>query len=170
MEILNEKDFYNVGAVSLAQNLIGKWIATNFDGKEIKSQITETEAYLGIDDSACHSFNGKRTARTETMWKEAGTIYIYLCYGMHYMINIVSSDLHPEAVLIRATSDANGPGKTTKFLNIDKSLNNKSIINNSEICIKDDKKLYSYKKATRVGIDYAKEKDKTALLRFILES
>lgn len=170
MRIINDVNFFKQDTISLAQNLIGKWIVTNINGNEIKAQISETEAYLGIEDSACHTFGGKRTERTEPMWHEGGTIYIYLCYGLHYLLNIVSKDVgEPEAVLIRAVVEANGPAKATKFLGIDKSLNGESIINNRRICILDDGKKYSYSRDSRVGIEYAQPKDRTAQLRFILK-
>lgn len=169
MKTINDIDYFKTDTVNLAKNLIGKWIETNIDGNVIKAQILETEAYLGIVDSACHSFKGKRTARNEPMWKTGGTIYVYLCYGMHYMFNIVSQNKNePEAVLIRAVTNALGPAKTTKLLNIDKTLNGESIINNPKICILDDGKTYNYFASTRVGIDYAEDKDKNAPLRFIL--
>ena len=169
MNIINDKNFFKCDTITLAKNLIGKWIITNIDGIERKAQITETEAYLGADDSACHTYKGKHTVRTEPMWQEGGTIYIYLCYGLHYLLNIVSKDVgEPEAVLIRAVIGGNGPAKTTKLLCIDKSLNGQSIVNNHNICIMDDGKNYSYTKGKRVGIDYANNKDKNALLRFIL--
>ena len=170
MEIINDINFFKTDTISLAKNLIGKWIVTNINGKVVKAQISETEAYLGINDSACHSYKGKKTNRNEPMWQQGGTIYIYLCYGLHYLFNIVSLDINqPEAVLIRAVIGANGPAKTTKLLNIDKSLNGQSIINNTSICIMDDKHKYEYTKEQRVGIDYANNKDRTAQLRFILK-
>lgn len=170
MKKIENKIFFKKDAITLAKNLIGKWIETDVNGKKTKGQIKETEAYLGISDSACHSYNGKKTKRTETMFMEGGTIYIYLCYGMHYLFNIVCSEKDiPEAVLIRALVEADGPAKTTKFLNIDNKLNGENIANNSKISIYDDGKSYSYKTAKRVGIDYALEKDKNAMLRFILE-
>ena len=169
MQLINNRDFFKVNTVKLAQNLIGKWIVTNIDNKIRKAQILETEAYLGIDDSACHTYNGLKSKRTEPMWQEEGTIYIYLCYGLHYLFNIVTGDTtKPEAVLIRAVTNANGPAKTTNFLNIDKRLNGQSIINNSKIYLMDDGKKYLFKTAKRVGIKYALEKDRNALLRFIL--
>lgn len=169
MKIINDKNFFKTDTVTLAKNLIGKWIVTNVNGEIKKAQILETEAYLGVNDSACHTYKGKRTSRTEPMWKEGGTVYVYLCYGLHYLFNIVSSDTNvPEAVLIRAVSNANGPAKASRFLNIDKSFNNLSVINNPKICIMDDEKKYTYKKMTRIGIDYALPKDRKALLRFVL--
>lgn len=170
MRIINDKEFFITDTTTLAQNLIGKWIVTNIKGKEVKAQILETEAYLGADDSACHTYKNKRTNRTEPMWQEGGTIYVYFCYGMHYLLNIVSKSINePEAVLIRAVTNAIGPAKTTKLLNIDKSINGQSIIDNPSICIMDDEKYYKFKKMRRVGIDYALPKDRDALLRFVLQ-
>ena len=103
------------------------------------------------------------------MWQDAGTIYVYLCYGMHFLLNIVSKEKdQPEAVLIRALVGANGPGKTTKLLKINKSLNGQSIINNPKICLFDDGKIYNFHAKKRVGIDYALDKDRNAFLRFVL--
>lgn len=169
MKKINDIDFYKQDAISLAQNLVGKWLETNIDGKVVRAQISETEAYLGADDSASHSYKGKRTNRTETMYMEGGAIYIYLCYGMHYLLNIVSGEKDdPQAVLIRALVQANGPAKATKFLNINKLLNGQSIIDNTQISLWDDGINYSYTTAKRVGINYALEKDRDAPLRFIL--
>ncbi len=170
MQIINNTEFFKDNTVSLAQKLIGKWIITNINGKQVKAQIAETEAYLGVNDSACHTYKGKRTSRTEPMWQVGGTIYIYLCYGLHYLLNIVSCNKdEPEAVLIRAVVGANGPAKATKLLNINKSLNGQSIINNPQICIATDGKTYSFTSAERVGINYALPADRKAKLRFILK-
>lgn len=170
MKIINDKEFFRADTETLAKNLIGKWIVTHIDGVEAKAQISETEAYLGVCDSACHTYMGKRTKRTEPMWMDGGTIYIYLCYGIHNLLNIVSrKEGEPEAVLIRALVGANGPGKATKKLNITRVLNGQSIVDNSQICIMDDGEKYEFKTATRVGIAYATEKDQKALLRFVLK-
>lgn len=170
MKTINDLQFFKRDTITLAKSLIGKWIVTNIDGAEVKAQICETEVYLGVNDSACHTYKGKRTERVEPMWQDGGTIYIYLCYGLHYLLNIVSCDKGvPEAVLIRGVVGANGPAKTTKLLNIDKSLNGQSIVNNPQICIMDDGNSYKYTTDTRVGIDYALPKDKNAKLRFILK-
>lgn len=170
MKVINDFQFFKSDTITLAKSLIGKWIVTNINGAEVKAQICETEAYLGINDSACHTYKGKRTERVEPMWQDGGTVYIYLCYGLHYLLNIVSCGKgEPEAVLIRGVVGAVGPAKATKLLNIDKSLNGQSIVNNSKICIMDDGKKYKYTTDTRVGIDYALPKDKNAKLRFILK-
>lgn len=170
MKKINDENFFKTDTVSLAKKLIGKWIETIINGNIVRAQICETEAYLGVDDSACHTYKNKRTTRTEPMWQVGGTIYIYLCYGLHYMFNIVSKDIgEPEAVLIRGVVDAVGPAKATKLLGIDKNFNGQKIFNNSKICLLDDGKIYNFKSAKRVGIDYALPKDKNALLRFILQ-
>ena len=170
MKLINNLQFFKRDTITLAKSLIGKWIVTNINGVEVKAQICETEAYLGINDSACHTYKGKRTERVEPMWQDGGTIYIYLCYGLHYLLNIVSCDVgEPEAVLIRGVVGAVGPAKTTKLLNINKSLNGQSIVDNPQICIMDDGNNYKHTTATRVGIDYVLSKDKNAKLRFILK-
>ena len=169
MKVINDENFFTTDTITLAKKLIGKWIQTNINGKVVRVQIAETEAYLGVNDSACHTYNGKRTTRTEPMWQKGGTLYIYICYGMHYLLNIVSKNVdEPEAVLIRAVVGAIGPAKTTKLLNIDKSLNCESIINNPKICLLDDGKKYKFVALKRVGIDSALDKDKNALLRYCL--
>ena len=170
MKEIKDVNFFKTDTISLAKNLIGKWIETNIDGQIRIAQISETEAYLGIGDSACHSYKGKLTERTKPMWEEGGTIYIYLCYGLHYLFNIVSCEKGvPEAVLIRAVVEGSGPAKATKYLGIDKRMNGVSMINNSQIRLLDDGQEYAFTTAPRVGIDYALEKDKNALLRFILK-
>ena len=170
MKSIDDINFFKTDTISLAKSLIGKWIETNINGKIVRAQISETEAYLGEIDSACHSYKGKRTSRNQPMFMEGGTIYVYLCYGMHYLFNIVSKDINqPEAVLVRAVVGANGPGKLTKKLNIDKSLNGEKIVDNPKIQILDDGKKYLFTSAKRVGIDYAQEKDKNALIRFVLK-
>ena len=81
MKKINDLQFFKTDTITLAKSLIGKWIVTNINSTEVKAQICETEAYLGINDSACHTYKGKRTERVEPMWQVGGTIYIYLCYG-----------------------------------------------------------------------------------------
>ena len=95
--------------VLIARELIGKIIITNFDGKITSARIVETEAYVGITDKASHSFGNRRTARNEHMYSRAGTAYVYICYGLHQMLNIVTNDRDvPDAVLIRAVEPIGG--------------------------------------------------------------
>lgn len=160
-----DKNFFEQPAILLAPLLLGKYLCYKYNNIIIKSKITEVEAYCGIKDSACHTFNGLKTKRTEPMWNEGGTIYVYLCYGLHYMLNIVCGHNSPEAILIRSVKDANGPGRVSKYFNIDKSINNLSIIY-SNLWL-EDAELVKYKKAKRIGINYALPKDRNAMLRFI---
>lgn len=95
--------------VKIAKELLGKIVVTHFEGKITSGKIVETEAYVGITDKASHSFAGRRTARNEHMYSSAGTAYIYICYGMHQMLNIVTNDKEiPDAILIRAIEPLQG--------------------------------------------------------------
>ena len=95
--------------VLIARELIGKIIVTNFKGKITSGRIVETEAYIGLTDRASHSFGGKRTARNEHMYAAAGTAYVYICYGMHHLFNVVTNAKNiPDAVLIRAVEPITG--------------------------------------------------------------
>lgn len=102
--------FYNrKDVVKIARDLLGKIVVTNFDGEITSGKIVETEAYVGIIDKASHAFSGKRTARNEHMYASAGTAYVYICYGMHQMLNIVTNQKEiPDAVLIRSIEPVNG--------------------------------------------------------------
>lgn len=102
--------FYNrENVVIIARELLGKIIVTNFNGVITSGKIVETEAYIGITDKASHSFGGRRTARNEHMYSAAGTTYVYICYGMHQMVNIVTNKKEiPDAVLIRAIEPLDG--------------------------------------------------------------
>ncbi len=102
--------FYNgKDVVAIARQLLGKILVTKIDGLVTSGKIVETEAYVGLTDKASHSFDGKRTARNEHMYSAAGTAYIYICYGMHQMMNIVTNEKDiPDAVLIRAIEPLEG--------------------------------------------------------------
>jgi DNA-3-methyladenine glycosylase len=95
--------------VMIARELIGKIIVTNFDNQFTSARIVETEAYIGFTDKASHSFGNRRTARNEHMYSAPGTAYVYICYGLHQMMNIVTNDKDvPDAVLIRAVEPIAG--------------------------------------------------------------
>lgn len=95
--------------VSIARQLVGKVLCTNFDGQLTSGIITETEAYRGRGDKACHANNGVRTERTETMYQKGGIAYVYLCYGIHHLFNIVTNIKDKaDAVLIRAIKPLDG--------------------------------------------------------------
>jgi len=172
-----EKLIAGSDVVNIAKQLIGFEIYTMIDGKFSSGIITETEANAGETDRASHAFGGKRTSRTETMYKASGTAYIYLCYGMHHLFNIVTGpEETPHAVLLRGILPLsgedvmlsrmkhpagklklNGPGKATKALGINTSLNGFTI-NGEFIGIKlPEVELRPYEIITgrRIGVDYA---------------
>ncbi len=152
-------EFYDrPGVVTIAKELIGKIIVTKFDAVVTSGRIVETEAYIGLTDRASHSFGGRRTARNEYMYAGAGTAYVYICYGMHHLFNIVTNKKDiPDAVLIRAlepikgieqmlkrtgkkTIDntlTRGPGNAAKALGISKGHSGINLAKN-EIFITDD--------------------------------
>lgn len=165
-----DENFFKVDAITLAKNLIGKDLVTCVDGTTRRLMITEAEVYMGEGDTACHAHKGK-TERNSVLWEKGGTVYVYLCYGMHNLVNIVSGDEgDPQAVLIRACEEKyNGPGKLTKYLQIDRSLNKDLIYKSDKIWIEDNEIKVKIKKAKRVGIDYATERDKNRLWRFCLD-
>ncbi len=103
-------EFYNRhDVVSIAKGLIGKIIVTKFDGVVTSGRIVETEAYIGLQDRASHSFGGRRTARNEHMYEKAGTAYVYICYGIHHLFNVVTNKKNiPDAILIRAVEPLQG--------------------------------------------------------------
>ena len=154
-------EFYHRPCLEVARDLVGKVLACG----DKKLRISETEAYCGEEDTACHAHKG-RTKRTEVMYMEAGTIYIYLCYGMHWLLNIVTGEEEqPEAVLIRACVDADGPGKLTKKLGITGELNRSSICG-EDLYIIDDGFHCEVTTDKRVGISYATPEDQDRPWRF----
>jgi DNA-3-methyladenine glycosylase len=162
-------DFFNRNVLQVAPELLGKQLVRVFpDGTIKKYTITETEAYWGIDDLACHASKG-RTPRTEVMFQQGGLVYVYLIYGMYWMLNFVTGlQNEPEAVLIRGINDLNGPGKLTKALAIDKTFYAEDLATSGRIWIEDNATHVKYKTAQRVGIDYAGDYWKNIEWRFIL--
>ena len=157
--------FFHRPCLKVARDLVGKLLIHN--GQTLR--ISETEAYCGEADTACHAHKG-RTKRTEVMYAEAGTVYIYLCYGMHWMLNIVTGEKNqPEAVLIRACAEAPGPGRLTKKLGITGQLNNTSVVSSDTLWIADDGFRCAVATAKRVGIGYASQEDQDRLWRFMIQ-
>ena len=156
-------------AEALAPWLLDKIICHRVGTDVIRARITETECYLGQDDTACHASKGK-TKRNAPMFLLGGHLYVYLCYGIHSLINIVSGcDGHPEAVLIRGVEGAEGPGKASKLLKIDTSLTGYDLCDGDKAWLEDDGYKCSYATFTRIGIDYAEEKDRNRLWRYVLK-
>jgi len=124
-----KKDFYlRDDVVQIAKELLGKYLFTKFNGKITGGIISETEAYNGIIDRASHAYGGRRTGRTEIMYREGGTAYVYLCYGIHSLFNVVTNAKEiPHAVLIRSIHPTHGIDvmlKRRKKKSVDKTLTN----------------------------------------------
>ncbi len=137
------------------------------DGDILTLRITETEAYNGVEDTGCHASKG-RTARSEMLWHRPGTIYIYLCYGMHWMLNaITGTEGEAQGVLIRACEAYPGPGRLTKYLKLDNSFNGSNFCESDTLWIVDDGYRPKIRTGKRIGIDYAAPEDRERLWRFI---
>jgi len=163
-------DFYTQDAVTVAEKLLGKILVRLLeDGTEYRYRITETEAYLGEDDLACHASKG-RTARTEIMYAEGGHVYVYLIYGMYWMLNIVTGPRnHPQAVLIRGIDEIIGSGKVGKELQIDKSFYGECLLTSNRIWIENAIDETQFFVSPRVGIEYAGDVWKKKLWRFTMK-
>ena len=162
-------DFFHRPCLEVSRDLIGKILVHKTPNGEKRLRITETEGYCGEADTACHAHKG-RTPRTDVLYADAGTIYVYLCYGIHDLMNIVTGDAEdPQAVLIRACEGFPGPGRLTKALGITREHNRQSIVDNEEIWIEDDGAHLGIETAKRVGIGYASQADQDRLWRFILK-
>lgn len=172
--------YLNPDVLFLAKDLLGKVLYTHIEGQTTAGIIVETEAYFGELDKASHAYGGRRTNRTEIMYSEGGVSYVYLCYGIHHLFNIVTSVKgEPHAVLIRAVEPltgteimeqrrnmpvtksaiSSGPGSTAKALGIDHVLNKKDL-GGEEIWIEDHGIKYTEDEiaaSPRVGVAYAQE-------------
>lgn len=173
--------FYNrADVVNIARELLGKVLVTQWDGVVTSGRIVETEAYRGVTDRASHAWNGRRTRRTEIMYDDGGKGYVYLCYGIHHLFNVVTNIKEtPHAVLVRAVEPmegigtmlqrtgkkkpdrtlTSGPGNVSKALGLMVSHTGVSLLEDT-VFIADDS--YELKKkdiiaTTRIGVDYAGE-------------
>lgn len=185
-----KQDFYQrEDVVQIAKDLLGKYLFTRFDNVITGGIITETEAYNGVIDKASHAYGDRRTTRTEIMYGEAGLAYIYLCYGIHSLFNVVTNTKNvPHAVLIRAIypthgieqmmarrkvnevkkNFSSGPGTVSQALGIHYSDTGTSLSGN-KIWIEDKGIVISeFKTTPRIGVDYAKE-DASLPYRFVVD-
>ena len=163
------REYFSAPATALAPDLIGKILCRRTESGEIvRAKIVETECYFGEEDTACHAHKGK-TERTKPMYELGGITYVYLCYGIHSLLNIVTGEEgHPEAVLIRGIEGAVGPGRATKFLDISLKDNALPLTEESGIWIEDDGvKPPKLERTMRVGIDYASKRDRERKWRFV---
>jgi DNA-3-methyladenine glycosylase len=163
-------DFYERDVLKVAPALLGQYlISVSGEGKVNRFLITETEAYRGAEDLACHASKG-RTERTEIMYDRGGKLYIYLIYGMYWMMNIVAGKKdHPQAALIRGIQGFDGPGKLTRALGIDKAYYGEDLVRSNRIWITESGNSPEIITTPRIGIDYAGVwKDKP--WRFVIKS
>jgi len=177
MTKLTNSFFNRTDVVAISRDLIGKLLVTRFDGTLTSGRIVETEAYNGIVDKASHAYGGRRTKRTEPMFREGGIAYVYLCYGIHHLFNVVSNlPGIPHAVLVRAiepvagvetmllrmkkptldNSVGRGPGNVSKALGISTVHTGQSL--NGDISIwQDDFVVGEILAGPRIGVGYAAE-------------
>ena len=161
-------EYFSAPATELATELLGKLLCRKIEDRTLKYRITETECYFGEEDTACHAHKG-RTPRTDIMYRQGGRAYVYLCYGIHNMLNITTgSEGHPEAVLIRGVEGISGPGRVTKALFITREDNTKPLSVESGLWIEDDGYTARFRADKRVGIDYAAPCDRDREWRYIL--
>lgn len=179
------RDFYARDTLTVARELLGNYLVRVYNGEKLICRITETEAYIGRCDKACHAYNYKRTPRTETLFSPPGTAYIYLIYGMYNCLNFVTeAEGEPAAVLIRSlevVSGAetithlrfpkikgemtsyqqknflNGPGKICKGLSLDRSLNGIDLTGDTLYVVHSGDSPETIYSGPRIGIDYAEE-------------
>lgn len=191
------KEFYNRSALDVAQDLLGKVLVREVDGKILKGKIVETEAYIGAIDKACHAYNGRRTKRTEILYEDAGVSYIYFIYGLYHCFNVVTNKKDvAEAVLIRALEPinefdyiskirydkkydqltktqlknlTNGPSKLCLAYLLNKDLNAVKLYEKGAVYITDgNSENFEIVESMRIGIDYAEEA-KDFLWRFYIK-
>ncbi|HET9057119.1 MAG TPA: DNA-3-methyladenine glycosylase [Chitinophagaceae bacterium] len=191
MRKLNTEFYLREDVLQIARDLLGKVLVTRFDNNITSARIVETEAYVGVIDKASHAWGGRRTNRTEIMYAKGGTAYVYLCYGIHHLFNVVTNKIDiPHAILIRAAEPLSGidtmlkrtrkikadftltrgPGNVSKALGIFIKHSGISLTGN-EIYITDDGFKITEKQIAatpRIGVDYA-GKDALLPYRFILK-
>ncbi len=153
------RNFYTRPTLTIAKELLGKYIVRKIVKKKLVGKIIETEAYIGPQDRASHAYQGKKTKRNRAEYLIGGHIYIYLVYGMYWQMNISTTEQGmPECVLIRALDVVNGPGKLCRYLKLNKSFYGEDLCKSKRIWLEDRgiKIKPSQIIATkRIGIDYA---------------
>lgn len=189
------RDFYQRDAVTVARELLGKRLVHMVDGEPLIVEITETEAYAGVNDKACHAYGGRRTARTEVLYQPGGYSYIYLIYGMYYLFNVVVEPKDsPCAALIRGarvveghdsvalrrtgkpynqltprqhSALLDGPGKFCSGLALSKQQNSLDLLGEQLYLCEGTGAPFTVETTKRIGIDYAEE-DADLPYRFLL--
>ena len=164
------RDFYIRDVLEVAPGLLGKKLVRVMDnGKIIEVVISEVEAYRGEEDEACHARKG-RTERNSIMYDEGGRLYLYLIYGMYWMLNVVTGKRNdPQAVLIRGLLEVDGPGRLTRYLGLDKSFYGIHLADSGLIWIEEGVPGPEYETTPRIGIEYAGEYWKSRPWRYVMK-
>jgi DNA-3-methyladenine glycosylase len=162
-----KREFFRRGTVTVARDLVGAWIARRWRGNWYGARIVETEAYLGPEDAAAHSWRGRRTARVEPMYRDGGHLYVFFVYGMHCCANVVTRRPgDPQAVLLRAAEAPapcppkllSGPGKLCAALGITVDDSGSDLLERADIRIYRARRRRARLAVTpRIGVDYAGE-------------
>ena len=162
--------FFAQPATTAAPALLGMRLCRRLpSGEVLRVPITETECYYGQEDTACHAHRG-RTPRNSLLYRAGGCAYIYLCYGIHNLLNVVTGpEDHPEAVLLRGIEGYDGPGKLTKALSIDRALNGEDLLRSELLWLETGERPQRVQALPRVGIEYASREDRERLWRFRAE-
>jgi DNA-3-methyladenine glycosylase len=165
---LLDRSFFQRDVLNVAPELIGKILVRKFENGEIKRyRITETEAYRGEEDIACHASKG-RTPRTDVMYHEGGKVYVYLIYGMYWMLNLVTGEPgNPCAVLIRGIEGFKGPGRVGRELRLDKTFYGEEVAASKRIWFENDGIEPLYTVSKRIGVEYSGEEWAEKPWRFI---
>jgi DNA-3-methyladenine glycosylase len=161
--------FFLRDVLVVAPALLGKTLVRKLeDGSIRRYTITETEAYRGTEDLACHASKGK-TARNEVMFRKGGLVYVYFIYGMYWMLNVVTGpEGDASAVLIRGLDELSGPGRVGKILQLDRSFYGENLFISTRLWVEDTGFVPSYITHPRIGIHYAGEPWVSMPWRFIL--
>ncbi len=164
-----DREFYSRDVLEVAPQLLGQHLVMpGSDGSLSTYVITETEAYRGGEDKACHASKGI-TPRTRVMFGEGGHIYMYLIYGMYWMMNVVTGPEDvPQAVLFRGLREASGPGRLTRLLGVDKDFYGEDLVKSGRIWIEKSGITPDYTTGPRIGVDYAGEPWKDMPWRFLM--
>lgn len=155
-----ESDFFARRVHDVARELLGNYLVREAAAEPMRFLITEVEAYDGERDLACHASKG-RTPRTDVLYRAPGTLYVYLCYGVHHMLNVVTDrEEYPAAVLIRSVEGHSGPGRLTRALDITRDQNGLVADEASGLWFEDSGVIVrprDIEKTPRIGVDYAGE-------------
>lgn len=155
-----QPSFFERPVLEICPELLGHFLVTEIAGKLERFEITEIEAYDGPEDLACHASKG-RTARTEVLFSDPGQWYVYLCYGVHWLLNVVTGPVdYPAAILIRGVGAWTGPGVLTRELNIDKRFNARPADTDSGLWFEYNESRaqgHAFQTSPRIGVGYAGE-------------